>query len=156
MREEIFLDTNPLLVFLTKSDIRYKKIGDILANNKLSLYTNFLVLNELRYKLLWLEAAEILKSTKKYEIIEFIKKDKKINYEINKKYMEFYLNIRSRIKILNFNDEIEIKSCEIASKYGLLPTDAMIIATMKINNIKNILTDDKDFRKVEGINVIQI
>jgi len=44
-------------------------------------------------------------------------------------------------------------SFEIIGKYGLLPNDALIAATCKHYGIKDIATFDKDFERVEFLNV---
>lgn len=54
---------------------------------------------------------------------------------------------------LPMNKEIEDLSFEIIGKYGLLPNDALIAATCKHYGIKDIATFDKDFERVEFLNV---
>lgn len=57
-----------------------------------------------------------------------------------------------RVEILS----VEYKCKEIVefiSRYSLLPNDAIHVATMKRHRIENIATNDKDFERVEWINV---
>jgi len=60
------------------------------------------------------------------------------------------------MKILRIVDETEILSCRISIEHGLLPTDASIAAMMNLNGISKILTSDSDFKKVKGIEVMEV
>ena len=57
--------------------------------------------------------------------------------------------------ILDFFDIVVLPSAgyslmfEIVKNYGLLPNDALIVATCKHYGIKKIATFDEDFRRVE-------
>ena len=55
------------------------------------------------------------------------------------RYLKFFINI-SHIIVEN----------------ALFPTDASIVAIMIKNNIKKIITDDSDFKKVGLIEVIEV
>jgi len=45
---------------------------------------------------------------------------------------------------------------EIISKYGLLPNDALIVATCKYYGINKIVTFDSDFKRVDFLEVMEI
>ncbi len=49
--------------------------------------------------------------------------------------------------------EMTFKALDFIEKYSLLPRDAIHLATMLSLGIKNIVTTDVDFTKVDGINV---
>ena len=154
--ENIFIDTNSFIFFLTDDEGRAGKVEQILFDSNYNLYTAYGVLNEVKFILLIDKAMKVLKIGKKWELIKFIKNNEEIRNEIIEKYLEFYANIKSRIKILNSSNETEILSCRLSVDYGLLPTDASIAAMMKLNGINKILTSDSDFRKVRGIEIIEI
>lgn len=156
MDGQVFIDTNVFLIFLTKHRDNWQKIGDIFDSEKHELKTSVLVINELKYKLLWTAAAEKLNTQNKYEIIDFIKNDKNLRDGVYSKFLEFYTNIKQKIAILDITDKDEIASCQLSDKYGLLPTDASIAASMISNGIKKILTDDADFKKVKELEVMGI
>lgn len=48
--------------------------------------------------------------------------------------------------------EVE-ESIEYVSRYALLTNDALNAATMKINEIDSIATNDKDFERLAGVKV---
>jgi len=156
MKERLFVDTNIFLYFLTKHENKWERIADIFDNEKYGLATNVIVFNELKYKLLWLAASKKLGISNKFSVINLIKKDKKLRNDILSKFLKFYINIKHRFDILDIKDEEEILSCSISAKYGLLPSDASILASMITNNIKKILTNDADFKKVDSVQVIVV
>ncbi len=156
MAQKLFVDTNIFLYFLTKHKDKWDKIAELFNDTNYEFITNILVLNELKYKLLWLSASEKIKTTNKFAIINRIKKDKKLRTSVYSKYLEFYLNLKNKFDILDITNKEEILSCSISTKYGLLPTDASIVANMMQNNIEKILTNDEDFKRVDKIEVIQI
>jgi predicted nucleic acid-binding protein len=46
-----------------------------------------------------------------------------------------------------------LRVSDMGKKYGLLPNDALHLVAMKNSNIRNIATRDKDFERVEGIEI---
>lgn len=57
---------------------------------------------------------------------------------------------------LNSDILIITKSQELMENYNLKPRDAIHVATMIVNNIKEIISDDPDFDKVKEIKRIKI
>ena len=52
------------------------------------------------------------------------------------------------------NGAVEVEeSIEYVSKYALLTNDALNAATMKVNKINSIATNDKDFERLTGVKV---
>ena len=156
MKEKLFIDTNPFLYLLNKEESRWEKIRDILNNENYEFYTSVPVLNEVKFKSLWTAASEKLKNSNKFEIIKHIKKDKELREQVYSKFLPFYINIQNFIKIFDLKNEDEIESCSLSQMYGLLPTDSSILSIMLKNNVRILLTDDKDFRSIEKIKVIEV
>ena len=154
MKQRLFVDTNIFLFLLTKQEKVWEKISSVLDDNSYEFFTSVLVLNELKYKLLWLSAAEKLSTTKKYDIVAEIKKNSILRNAVYSKYLEFYLSLAHQFTILENSVHHELLSCSLSTKYGLLPMDAGIVATMLKHNISIIFTDDKDFSKVTEIKVL--
>lgn len=152
---KLFIDTNAFLFFLRKTK-HSSKISAILDDESNELFTSAVVLNELKYKLLWLEATDVLHTDKKYEIVNFIKKDKPFRERVLIKYLEFYRNLVGKCTIFPLDRTYELISVGVMLKYGLLTTDAYIVATMKKQKIQHILTNDKDFEKIKGLKIVKI
>ncbi|MCD4791490.1 MAG: PIN domain-containing protein [Bacteroidales bacterium] len=68
------------------------------------------------------------------------------------------IELFSNFDILPIENEIIKLSYEMMSKYNLLPNDALILATVQINKIKNLASfDENDFKipcQSEAINLI--
>jgi hypothetical protein len=62
-------------------------------------------------------------------------------------------NYSEPIKIFSIDEEALDKAVVLSRKYGLLISDAVHAAIMKLNSIDNIATNDGDFERVEGITV---
>ena len=75
--------------------------------------------------------------------------------EISIKSSGFLLSI-SNLNFINVDKEILHKTDEVISYFDLKPRDSLHYASMENNNIKNIVTDDKDFNKIKIIEVISI
>ena len=156
MKEKIFIDTNAFLYLLTDQKGKAAKIENIMNSEEYCIFTNFLVLNELIYKLLWISASESLKTNKKFILLEHIKNDAKLREEVYSKFTDFYTHLTNKCIILDFQKEECLLSLSISKKFGLLPTDASILASMVSSNIKKILTDDSDFKKIKSIEVLEV
>ena len=156
MKEKLFVDTNAFVYYLTNDKDRITKVQDLLESGEYEIFTNILAVNEIIYKLLWISASEKLKTNKKFVLLNFIKTDAELRNEVYSKFIDFYMYLKTRCKILDLKEDEIMMSCQISNNYGLLPTDASIVATMIKNNIKKILTDDSDFKKIKSIEVIEV
>lgn len=154
--ERIFIDANPFIYFLSDVTKKSDKVQEILENDNNTLYTSYAVLNEVKFKLLMNKSIEDYKTNKKYELIKILNTDKNLRKNVIERYLKFFVNIRQRVKILDLDEVTEEMTCSIIIEKGLLPTDASIVASMVKNNIKKIVTDDSDFKKVDIIEVIEV
>lgn len=63
------------------------------------------------------------------------------------------LNVLEGLKVIPIGFEDHLRVSDVGKKYGLLPNDALHLVAMKNCNIRNIATRDKDFERVEGIEI---
>ena len=128
---KIFIDA-PLLIYLNtltdpKNRIIYENYYmDLLSRYK--LFTDVLVLDEIIYV-----------SKKKY----------KIPYELTIEFVESI--ILPYINILEIGEEEYRHASRLLVKYKLKPSDALHIGAMKNNNIKIIISEDKELDKIKQI-----
>ena len=148
---KLFIDTNIFIYHLTQTG-KWEHIQKIFQENE--LFTNTIVLNEVRYKLLWQEASESIGSTKKFEIQKKIKKDMNLRKKVYSLYLTFYFSFKKAGTIYPTIDEEEV-SCMLSQQHGLLPADADILTTMRREGITTILTTDEDFNNIPGIQVLK-
>ncbi len=153
MQREIFVDTGPLLDLVTKEQ-GWQDTARILSSSEIWPHTSVVVLGELKYKFLLQSAAHKLGRYKKFEVLAYLKKNPAFTAEVYKKYLAFFQFLESRFTFVDLPPAVETEICALAMRYNLLPNDAAIIEAMLRKGITDILTDDSDFRKVEGIKLI--
>ena len=104
-----------------------KKIND----NQIRAFSSCLTLDEVFYVL--------KKNLDKEDFNEFLE----TIFSVNIKWLEANINI---IK----------ESAEIIKRYNLEPRDAIHVATMKLNNINSIISQDDNFDKIKEIKRIKL
>lgn len=134
-----FLDTSFILAIVLDSDSNYKKAVNLAYVLNEKCYINNNVLNE---------------------VLTLIGRKLDINSA-----KELYYNIIDSFELLNeydisnYNSEnfniFEKYVGENSKKTRLSFTDSSIILTMKEYNIPNLVSFDKEFKKVKGINLIK-
>lgn len=154
--EKIFIDANPFIYFLSDVKKKSDNVQRILENKENEFYTSYAVLNEVKFKLLINKAIEDYKTNKKYELIKIVNTNSDLRASVMERYLKFFLSISQLVKIIDLDMITEKLACSLIIEYGLLPTDASIAASMVKNNIKKILTDDSDFKKVDTIEVVEV
>ncbi|MCK4310967.1 MAG: PIN domain-containing protein [Methanomicrobia archaeon] len=136
----VFIDSNIILNHL-RNDKKSTNILKKIQNREIKGYINQIVLSEVLYT--------YMKYVTKEESYVLKKNPEKIkNIEIRD-----VIDLFNVFKFLNFNENILSLVGKVISAYGLLPNDALIAATCKHYGIKNIATFDKDFKRVEFLNV---
>ena len=77
---------------------------------------------------------------------------------VNKKEeLKLVDDLFSLLITLNMDENIHKIAYNLITEYGLLPNDALILATCKYHKIKNLITFDDDFKEIadkEGIKII--
>ena len=133
---KIFIDA-PLLIYLnTLTNSRYRTTYEnfyIEILIKYKSYTDVLVLNELIYI-----------SRKKYNI----------PYKVSIKFIE--ANILPYITILNLGEEEYNYATEMITKHNLKPSDALHIGAMMNNDIKVLVSEDREFDRIPEVERIWI
>ena len=132
----VFVDSN-IFIGILEGEENAKKVFD----SNLILYKNPLISSEVVY--VYLKAV----TGKKSYVLKKSPEDIS-NINLNK-----IIELLDLAETLPMNKEIEDLSFEITKKYGLLPNDALIAATCKHYGIRDIATFDKDFERVEFLNI---
>ena len=131
---EFYLDSNVLINAAINDTIVGDKARDIISavqTSKIQAFTSCLTIDEL----IWI--------IRKY-------KPKESAVEICKIFLD------SNVRFLEVNKDIINVSLDIMNEFNLKPRDAIHLATMKIHNLKNLISDDTDFNKIDWINKISI
>jgi len=141
--EVIFIDSSVFIAFFIDGIDVFKKLEGY------RFVTSVNVVEEVAYILIKEKAKEITGIEKHYDLLTYLRKNPNFLAKISE---EVISDISS---ILDFFDIVVLPSAgyslmfEIVKNYGLLPNDALIVATCKHYGIKKIATFDEDFRRVE-------
>jgi len=150
--ERILVDSNiltyHLLDYPTFGPICEKFFQDIL-DEKYQGFITPLIASETLFNFI---KAYILKTygVKGKDVAILLKRDLKILQEIS---FDRPKEIFGIFNILDIGAAEVEKSFEYMSKYALLTNDALNAATMKVNKINSIATNDKDFDRLAGVKV---
>ncbi len=153
MREllKLMIDTTVIVETLKENTDAKEIFKEILDSRRKALfYINPFVVNEVVF-ILTVYLSELSPKTlkKKKEIVK-----KVVREEIKEKILPF---IEKFFICVDFNLEQNKMTYELCEKYGLLPTDAAILATCKYYGIPYLISLDEDFCEAcekEGIGLI--
>jgi predicted nucleic acid-binding protein len=101
------------------------------------------------------QGVSITKQFEDYKIsISFITEIELISaYTISNQQRDIYREIVDFLFVYNLNEEIKTKAITIRNQYKLKIPDAIIASTALVYDLP-LLTFDKDFEKVKGLNLI--
>ena len=150
--ERVLVDSNiltyHLLDYPTFCPICENFLQDI-QNKKYKGFITPIIISETLFNFI---KAYILKTygVKGRDLAVLLKRDPKILQEIS---LELPKQIFGIFDILSPRSAVVEESIEYVSRYALLPNDALNAATMKLNRINSIATNDKDFERLESVKV---
>ena len=148
------------VIFLDSSVILRYFLGDSTAKdiieNSLRFAINAIVFSEVSFNLLKLIYIEKCGGYRFYDMKSSLSM---LNYDILKGYKIINsfldeLSKEDRLVFLPITMEIMKEASEIATKYGLLPNDSLIIATCRHYGIDTIATFDEDFKRIPWLKII--
>ncbi len=147
MLEKCFIDASALLEI-----ILWKKTEILRKLSNYVLYTSVNVLEEVAFKIVYASIADdkigFFKMKEKFE------KESSIDVLISRLHA---LNLlKNSMLVLEISEQIFDIAKKIIAEYRLLPNDALIAATCKHYGIKKIATFDKDFKRVDFLEVIEL
>lgn len=144
-KQKIFIDSSVLVEF--KKQSKTALLLELIATTEIELVINSIVLSEYTFYLLAIEGEKSLRT---------LKENQEINGIISKDQPEDFLSL---FTVLQNGNEVIKEFLELMKKYNLLPNDALILASCKLNNIKTLASYDKgDFTIAcagENIKLIQ-
>jgi predicted nucleic acid-binding protein len=127
----------------------------ILEHLQEKLVTSANVIEEVTYVLIKQKVKEIEEEMTHYELLSFLRENPAHIMEI---FGEIKEDIRRLLEILNIM-VLEPANYEemwnVIERYGLLPNDALIVATCENHGITKIATFDEDFKKVDFLETFQ-
>ena len=112
-----------------------------------------IVCNEVFHRVMIAEVVERYKIEPK-SAVKYLKKNWESVRELGKA-RDAILNISAigNLKIVGIDYDVFGIALEYSGRYGLLSNDAIHLATMKKHGITSIATNDRDFERVEWLNI---
>jgi hypothetical protein len=150
----IFIDANIFLSeILEEKDTvdECSKFLDKVRNRKVKGFVSFMILNEVFHRTLVAECIHTYKVPPR-QVLSFLKKNPEKVKRLKKAWKSVRL-VKSFVETLEVSNEIFEKSLKCSKRYGLLSNDSIHVETMKAHGIRDIATNDEDFRRVKGIRV---
>jgi predicted nucleic acid-binding protein len=148
--EVIFVDSTVFLAFLIDGK-------DIFENLKgCRLITSINVIEEVIYVLIKERAKEITGIDRHYDLLQHLRKNPEIVKNVADEIINDVSTILDTCDIDVVSPPHHMAMFEIVKKYGLLPNDALIVATCRYYGIRKIATLDEDFKRVDFLEVVDI
>ncbi|MFH1322934.1 MAG: type II toxin-antitoxin system VapC family toxin [Methanobacteriota archaeon] len=153
---KIFVDANIFLYAILGHPAlkpRCQKFLMNIENGQYRAMTSSLVLNEVLHKLMLTEAVRTYGLSSERDALKLIKEKPELISNMSMVWMNYSELKKYPITIFSIDEEALNMAVLLSRKYGLLISDAVHAAIMKINSIDNIATNDGDFERIEGITV---
>ncbi|MEB3756919.1 MAG: PIN domain-containing protein [Desulfurococcales archaeon] len=138
-----FIDTNVIIKYFTGNPMA-KKVLEPVVSGEITGYINNIVFSEVLFVLV-----KLLTGMKAYEL----KKKPKTIKETLKRLDKQIVFLQEYLTELELSEEIKQAALDIMKHYGLLPNDAIIVATCKHYGINTLLTFDQDFKRIPWLKV---
>ena len=87
--------------------------------------------------------------------VKRLKENPGIVKKLGQDQQAFNSRLEMKVSVLPTNSEMLLRSNAIRSRYGLLVNDSRIVTTMKMNRLKLLASNDKDFSKISDIQLFK-
>jgi predicted nucleic acid-binding protein len=152
--DRIFVDANIFLSEIFEEEETVDECADFLErikNHGVEGFTSIIVINEVFHRTAVAEAKKVF-NIPLQKIATFLKKNPE-SFKSLKKPWEAVENINriSNLAILKVDLDSFLRGIGFSKKYGLLSNDAIHLAVMEQNGIKNLASNDSDFERIDWI-----
>ena len=153
-KHSIFVDTSLFVRSLIAGDKGLENLLYRYLEGELILFSGLGVLEETYYKLISLVTQALTGKTGAHAVKREWKRNEDISRNVRTRF-DILLGLIDIGAILVVPTTMPIfkRSYEISRKYGLFPNDALIAATCESYEIEKIATYDKDFEKVDFLEI---
>ncbi len=135
---KIFLDSSVLVEYFKGKTEAVELLEHILSRIDFRIFVNDIV---------YLEVAYIFIRTRAGKNHLTLKKNKSIVSKLGKEFLNYAYPVLESLEFLELNRNTVSLANTFMIKYGLLPNDALILATCKIYGIGSLASLDEDFKK---------
>ena len=147
--EVIFVDSSVFLAFFVDGiDIFGKLIG--------LLVTSTNVIEEVTYVLIKEQAKDVTGISRHYDLLTYLRENPDTVKQIAGEIISDVSSLLNALKIVVLAPASYSEMFDVVKNYGLLPNDALIVATCRYYGIKKIATFDEDFKRVDFLEVVEL
>ena len=153
---KIFVDANIFLYAILGNPVlkpRCQKFLVKIENGQYRAMTSSLVLNEVLHKLMLTETVRTYGLNSERDALKLIKEKPELISNMSLVWKNYSELKKYPIIIFGVDEKALDMAVLLSRKYGVLISDAVHAAIMKLNTIDNIATNDGDFERIEGITV---
>jgi len=147
IEEVIFVDSSVFLAFFVDGVDIFGKLRGLLVTS-----TN--VIEEVTYVLIKERAKDITGINRHYDLLTYLRENPNMVKQIADEVISDVLSLLNALKIVVLAPASHLEMFNIVKNYGLLPNDALIVATCRYYGIKKIATFDEDFKRVNFLKVV--
>lgn len=141
----VFIDSNVIIKYF-QGDNAAKMVLQPVISSYIEGYINSIVFSEVMYF-----AIRIKTGLKPFDL----KRNPKAVSDAIAAAKDQIGFIKQYFKELEINDEIKDLALQEMKDEGILPNDALIVATCKYYSVGTIITFDTDFKQVQGLGIIK-
>ncbi len=156
LSSDVFIDANIFLYHIMKRPKFFPACNVFLTRIESGAYngiTSTLVLNEVLHKLIVAEATKIYGLHSEQDAVSILKREPEKISELSQVWKNYVILKDYPIIICSFDEAALDMAVDLSNKHGLLISDASHVAVMKSQGIANIATNDRDFERVDGIDI---
>lgn len=153
---DVFIDANIFLYHILKHPKLFLRCHDFFRGIESGAYNGFtstLVLNEVLHKLMLAEATQTYGLKSEHNAANLLKQNPEKISGLFQVWKTYAIIKDYPIVIYGCNPSVLDMAVDISKRYGLLISDATHLAVIKSEGIANIATNDRDFQRIDGINV---
>jgi len=147
--EVIFVDSSVFLMFFIDGVDIFEKLSGTLVTS-----TN--VIEEVTYVLIKERAKDVTGISKHYDLLTYLREYPDTVKQVADEVISDVSNLLSALKITVLAPASYSEMFDVVRNYGLLPNDALIVATCRYYGIKKIATFDEDFKRVDFLEVVEL
>jgi len=126
-----------------------KKISDLLVTS-----TN--VIEEVTYVQIKERAKDVTGINRHYDLLTYLRENPDTVKQIASEVIPDVSSLLNALKIVVLAPASYLEMLDVVANYGLLPNDTLIAATCKHYGIRRLVTFDRDFERVDFLDVLNL
>ncbi len=153
---DVFIDANIFLYHIMKRPKLFPPCHEFFMGIESGAYNGFtstLVLNEVLHKLMLAEATHTYGLHSEHDAANVLKQNPEKISGLSQVWKNYAVIKDYPIIIHGCNESLLDMAVDLSNRYGLLISDASHLAVIKSEGISNVATNDRDFQRIDDINI---